>query len=166
MVEQVANPSYQGGGGDFNSGGSAGPAAQNGTSNQGGVGGNLGQNGGDSLVVVHLAVLELLLMVGHIELVNQVMAMETFEVLKLIKAMQDLTQQPSYVVKNFDIDTGAFDVYYNDGALKNDDWYGPYQHGFRYDETRGRRTNTYANSKESIVICSDSTVSRVPNGSI
>ena len=45
--------------------------------------------------------------------------METFEVLKLIKAMQDLTQQPSYVVKNFDIDTGAFDVYYNDGALKN-----------------------------------------------
>ena len=51
--------------------------------------------------------------------------METFEVLKLIKAMQDLTQQPSYVVKNFDIDTGAFDVYYNDGALKNDDWYGP-----------------------------------------
>ena len=39
--------------------------------------------------------------------------------------MQDLTQQPSYVVKNFDIDTGAFDVYYNDGALQNDDWYGP-----------------------------------------
>ena len=53
------------------------------------------------------------------------MAMETFEVLKSIKAMKDLTQQPSYVVKNFDIDTGAFDVYYNDGALKNDDWYGP-----------------------------------------
>ena len=51
--------------------------------------------------------------------------METFEVLKSIKAMKDLTQQPSYVVKNFDIDTGAFDVYYNDGALKNDDWYGP-----------------------------------------
>ena len=39
--------------------------------------------------------------------------------------MQDLTQQPSYVVKNFNIDTGEFDVYYNDGALKNDDWYGP-----------------------------------------
>ena len=44
--------------------------------------------------------------------------METFEALKSIKAMQDLTQQPSYVVKNFDIDTGAFDVYYNDGALR------------------------------------------------
>ena len=39
--------------------------------------------------------------------------------------MKDLTQQPSFVVKNFDIDTGAFDVYYNDGALQNDDWYGP-----------------------------------------
>ena len=52
--------------------------------------------------------------------------------------------------KEFDIDTGAFDVYYNDGTLKNDDWYGPYQHGSRYDETRGGRTNTYANSKESI----------------
>ena len=53
-----------------------------GTSRNGGVGGNLGQNGGDSLVkVVHLEVLELLLMVGqHIEWVNLVMAMETFEV--------------------------------------------------------------------------------------
>tara|TARA_B100001113_G_scaffold158507_1_gene129624 strand:- start:385 stop:825 length:441 start_codon:yes stop_codon:yes gene_type:complete len=39
--------------------------------------------------------------------------------------MQDLTQAPTYVVKNYDIDTGEFDVYYNDGSLKNDDWYGP-----------------------------------------
>ena len=39
--------------------------------------------------------------------------------------MTRLNTTPSYVVKNFDIDTGEFDVYYNDGALKNDDWYGP-----------------------------------------
>ena len=39
--------------------------------------------------------------------------------------MQDLTQTPTYVVKNYDIETGEFDVYYNDGCLKNSDWYGP-----------------------------------------
>ena len=39
--------------------------------------------------------------------------------------MKDLTQAPTYVVKNYDVDTGAFEVYYNDGSLKNDDWYGP-----------------------------------------
>ena len=39
--------------------------------------------------------------------------------------MQDLTQAPTYVVKNYDIETGEFDVYYNDGSLKDDDWYGP-----------------------------------------
>lgn len=41
--------------------------------------------------------------------------------------MQDLTQAPTYVVKNYDIDTGEFDVFYNDGSLKNDEWYGPLQ---------------------------------------
>ena len=39
--------------------------------------------------------------------------------------MQDLTQAPTYVVKNYDIDSGYFEVWYNDGSLKNDDWYGP-----------------------------------------
>ena len=39
--------------------------------------------------------------------------------------MQDLTQTPTYVVKNYDIETGEFDVYYNDGCLNNSDWYGP-----------------------------------------
>ena len=39
--------------------------------------------------------------------------------------MKDLTQAPTFVVKNYNIDTGEFDVYYNDGSLKNDDWYGP-----------------------------------------
>ena len=39
--------------------------------------------------------------------------------------MQDLTQAPTYVVKNYDIDTGEFDVYFNDGSLKQNDWYGP-----------------------------------------
>ena len=39
--------------------------------------------------------------------------------------MQDLTQAPTFVVKNYDIETGEFDVYYNDGSLKNNDWYGP-----------------------------------------
>ena len=88
--------------------------AQNGTSNQGGVGGNLGQNGGDSPGGGIPAVLELLLMVGHhIEWVNLVMAMETFEAPKSIEAMKDLTQQ-TLRSKEFDIDTGAFDVYYND----------------------------------------------------
>ncbi len=38
---------------------------------------------------------------------------------------QDLTQQHTYVVKNYNVDTGEFEVYYNDGSLKNDDWYGP-----------------------------------------
>ena len=32
---------------------------------------------------------------------------------------------PTYVVKDYDIDTGEFHVYYNDGTLANDDWYGP-----------------------------------------
>ena len=39
--------------------------------------------------------------------------------------MQDLTQTPTYVVKNYDIETGEFDVYYNDGCLKSSEWYGP-----------------------------------------
>jgi len=38
---------------------------------------------------------------------------------------QDLTQEHTYVVKNYNIETGEFEVYYNDGSLKNDDWYGP-----------------------------------------
>ena len=38
---------------------------------------------------------------------------------------QDLTQQHTYVVKNYNVETGEFEVYYNDGCLKNDDWYGP-----------------------------------------
>ena len=38
---------------------------------------------------------------------------------------QDLTQEHTYVVKNYNVDTGEFEVYYNDGSLKNDDWYGP-----------------------------------------
>ena len=41
--------------------------------------------------------------------------------------MQDLTQAPTYVVKNYDIDEGTFEVWYNDGSLANDDWYGPMQ---------------------------------------
>ena len=32
---------------------------------------------------------------------------------------------PTYVVKDYDIDTGEFGVYYNDGTLKDDNWYGP-----------------------------------------
>ena len=32
---------------------------------------------------------------------------------------------PTYVVKDYDIETGEFGVYYNDGTLKDDDWYGP-----------------------------------------
>ena len=32
---------------------------------------------------------------------------------------------PTYVVKDYDIETGEFGVYYNDGTLKNDEWYGP-----------------------------------------
>ena len=41
--------------------------------------------------------------------------------------MQDLTQAPTYVVKNYDIEEGTFEVWYNDGSLANDDWYGPMQ---------------------------------------
>ena len=75
--------------------------------------------------VVQLVAQEPQLMVGHIELVNQVVMMETFEVPKTIRTMQDLTQAPTYVVKNYDIDEGTFEVWYNDGSLANDDWYGP-----------------------------------------
>ena len=32
---------------------------------------------------------------------------------------------PTYVVKDYDIETGEFGVYYNDGTLANDEWYGP-----------------------------------------
>ena len=32
---------------------------------------------------------------------------------------------PTYVVKDYDIETGEFGVYYNDGTLANNDWYGP-----------------------------------------
>ena len=32
---------------------------------------------------------------------------------------------PTYVVKDYNIDTGEFGVYFNDGTLANDDWYGP-----------------------------------------
>ena len=39
--------------------------------------------------------------------------------------MKQLETNPTYVVKNFDIETGAFDVYYNDGSLDSDEWYGP-----------------------------------------
>ena len=41
--------------------------------------------------------------------------------------MQDLTQAPTYVVKNYDIEEGTFEVWYNDGSRANDDWYGPMQ---------------------------------------
>ena len=39
--------------------------------------------------------------------------------------MQDLNIHPTYVVKNYNIDTGEFEVWYNDGPLVNDEWYGP-----------------------------------------
>ena len=32
---------------------------------------------------------------------------------------------PTYVVKDYDIETGEFGVYYNDGTLQDDNWYGP-----------------------------------------
>ena len=65
--------------------------------------------------VVQLVAQEPQLMVGHIELVNQVVMMETSEVPKTIRTMQDLTQAPTYVVKNYDIEEGTFEVWYNDG---------------------------------------------------
>ena len=37
----------------------------------------------------------------------------------------DAEVSPSFVVKNYDIDTGEFQVFYNDGTLNSDDWYGP-----------------------------------------
>ena len=39
--------------------------------------------------------------------------------------MQDLNIHPTYVVKNYNIDTGEFEVWYNDGTLVNDEWFGP-----------------------------------------
>ena len=39
--------------------------------------------------------------------------------------MQDLNIHPTYVVKNYNIDTGEFEVWYNDGTLVNYEWYGP-----------------------------------------
>ena len=32
---------------------------------------------------------------------------------------------PTYVVKDYNIETGEFSVYYNDGTLKDNNWYGP-----------------------------------------
>ena len=37
----------------------------------------------------------------------------------------DASVAPTYVVKDYNIDTGEFGVYFNDGTLKNDEWYGP-----------------------------------------
>ena len=37
----------------------------------------------------------------------------------------DADVAPTYVVKDYDIETGEFSVYYNDGTLKDDNWYGP-----------------------------------------
>ena len=37
----------------------------------------------------------------------------------------DSNVAPTYVVKDYDIETGEFGVYYNDGTLKDDNWYGP-----------------------------------------
>ena len=39
--------------------------------------------------------------------------------------MQDLNIHPTYAVKYYNIDTGEFEVWYNDGTLVNDEWYGP-----------------------------------------
>ena len=37
----------------------------------------------------------------------------------------DAEVAPTFVVKNYDIETGEFQVFYNDGTLNSDDWYGP-----------------------------------------
>ena len=37
----------------------------------------------------------------------------------------DADVAPTFVVKNYDIETGEFQVFYNDGTLSNDEWYGP-----------------------------------------
>ena len=37
----------------------------------------------------------------------------------------DSDMAPTYVVKDYDIETGEFSVYYNDGSLKGNNWYGP-----------------------------------------
>ena len=37
----------------------------------------------------------------------------------------DAEVAPTFVVKNYDIETGEFQVFYNDGSLNNEEWYGP-----------------------------------------
>ena len=37
----------------------------------------------------------------------------------------DADVAPTYIIKDYDVDTGEFSVYYNDGTLNNDEWYGP-----------------------------------------
>ena len=37
----------------------------------------------------------------------------------------DSDMAPTYVVKDYNIETGEFSVYYNDGSLKDNNWYGP-----------------------------------------
>ena len=37
----------------------------------------------------------------------------------------DSDMAPTYVVKDYDIETGEFSGYYNDGSLKDNNWYGP-----------------------------------------
>lgn len=37
----------------------------------------------------------------------------------------DAEVAPTFVCKNYDKETKVFEVYYNDGTLKKDEWYGP-----------------------------------------
>ena len=37
----------------------------------------------------------------------------------------DAEVAPTFVGKNYDIETGEFEVFYNDRTLNNDEWYGP-----------------------------------------
>ena len=37
----------------------------------------------------------------------------------------DADVAPTFIVKNYNVETGEFSVFYNDGTLNDDEWYGP-----------------------------------------
>ena len=43
----------------------------------------------------------------------------------------DAEVAPVYKCTNYNSEERTFEVYYNDGTLKNDEWYGPYHYGSR-----------------------------------
>ena len=62
----------------------------------------------------------------------------------------DAEVAPTFVCKNYDKETKVFEVYYNDGTLKNDEWYGPLEFDLDSSKTRSGRTTALSDWTGSI----------------